>query len=248
MLSYLDVFCDQTFVQLPREEELRNVQNVCSNEEIETKHDVDSFTETISEETKPQVEKKNLPSSQTFPCDNCEKVWNWRWELKRHMRTHFRPPTKHETERNYECTDHSCKKRFRLKTDLKQHMRLHTGDNLLVCGVCQKKFTSKYAILHHVAVHTGEKPFQCAVCEKQFTQPANLRTHVKKKHGNNLNSQNRCDYCGSMLSSITSLHQHLLDIHKGHVEKGRVISDNMKMKMEPKFTASDVFIQKESAN
>ena len=127
-------------------------------------------------------------------------------------------------------------------------MRLHTGDNLLVCGVCQKRFTSKYAILHHVAVHTGEKPFQCAVCEKQFTQPANLRTHVKKKHGNNLNNQNKCDFCGLMLSSITSLHQHLLDIHKGHVEKGRVISDNMKMKMEPKFTTSDVFIQKESAN
>ena len=247
MNTDLEDFFDWTFIKIPREEEeVRNVQNVCSNAERETKNNenpIYNTTETKSE--RPQVRIK------TFPCDECDKVWNQPWELKRHKRTHARAPTKQETERDFECTDYcknliTCKKKFKFKKDLNKHMRLHTGDNLLVCGVCQKKFTSKYAILHHVAVHTGEKPFQCAVCEKQFTQPANLRTHVKKKHCNSLNNQNRCDYCGSMLSSITSLHQHLLDIHKGHVEKGRVISDNMKMKMEPKFTASDVFIQKES--
>ena len=185
MISDLDVFCAQTFVQLSREEELTLVKNVCSNEELETKDNGDSVDNlTISKKTELKVKKKTFPSSQSFPCDNCEKVWKWRWELKRHMRIHTRPPTKRETGRNYDCTDQSCNKRFRLKNDLKQHMRLHTGDNLLTCGICQKKFTSKYAILHHVAVHTGEKPFRCDLCGNQFTQPANLRTHIKNKHSN----------------------------------------------------------------
>ena len=209
---------------------LTNIQTIYSDVEKETTHNekrTDNFKETVSEKTMPKVERKNmLKSSRMFPCDNCEKVWNWRWELKRHLRVHSRPPTKQEIERNYECTDNICEKKFRLKNDLKQHMRLHTGNNLLVCDVCQKKFTSKYAILHHLAVHTGEKPFQCAMCRNQFTQPANLRTHVKNKHSisANFTKQKVCKYCGIVLASIASLHQHLLETHNEHVEKERLLS------------------------
>ena len=82
MFSYLDVFCDQTFVQLPREEELTKVQSVCSNEEIETKHDGDNFTETISEETKLKVEKKPFHTAKHFPVttvapQNSEATHEW---------------------------------------------------------------------------------------------------------------------------------------------------------------------------
>ena len=226
---------------------LTDIQIMCSDEEKETKPDenrIQHFRETLSEKTKPKVEKKKiLKTSQTFPCDNCEKVWNWRWELKRHLRSHSRPPTKQEIERNYKCADNTCGKKFRLKNDLKQHMRLHTGDNLSVCGVCQKKFTSKYAILHHVAVHTGEKPFQCAMCGNQFTQPANLRTHVKNKHSNsaNFSKQKICKYCGIVLASIANLHQHLLETHTEHVEEERLVASLENVKIEQKQTTSGVF-------
>ena len=191
-----------------------------------------------SEKTKVQIK--------TFPCDDCDKVWKWQWELKRHMRTHSRPPTKQETERNFECTGHSCNKRFRLKNDLKQHMRLHTGENLLSCDICQKKFTSKYAILHHVAVHIGAKQFQCALCGNHFTQPANLRTHVKNKHGDNTDLNNQCKYCGTVLTSITLLHKHMIDAHKGLAEKERIVSASENMKMEQNCTTSDVLRRTES--
>ena len=234
---------------------LTDIKTIYSDEEKETKPDEnrrDNFRETISEKTKPKVEKKKnmLKRSPTFPCDNCEKVWNWRWELKRHIRSHSRPPTKQEIERNYECTDNICEKKFRLKNDMKQHMRLHTGDKLLLCGVCKKKFTSKYAILHHMAVHTGEKPFQCALCRNQFTQPANLRTHVKNKHSNSADftKQKLCKYCGIVLASIANLHQHLLKTHNEHVEKERLLLSSENVKTEEKHTTSEpgVFRREES--
>ena len=82
---------------------LTDIQIMCSDEEKETKPDenrIQHFRETLSEKTKPKVEKKKiLKTSQTFPCDNCEKVWNWRWELKRHLRSHSGPQTKQEKER-----------------------------------------------------------------------------------------------------------------------------------------------------
>ena len=259
MYSDLDDFVAWTFMEVDddvplierdciAEAALTEIQTIYYDEEKGIKPEenkIQNFRETLSEKTQPEVEKKKkmLKTSRKFPCNNCEKVWNWRWELKRHLRSHSRPPTKQEIERNYECTDSTCEKKFRLKNDLKQHMRLHTGDNLSVCGVCQKKFTSKYAKLHHVAVHTGEKPFQCAMCGNQFTQPANLRTHVKNKHSNSTNftKQKLCKYCGIVLASIANLHQHLLETHNEHVEEERLVASLESVKIEEKQTSSGVF-------
>ncbi|XP_023321493.1 GDNF-inducible zinc finger protein 1 [Eurytemora carolleeae] len=101
----------------------------------------------------------------------------------------------------------------------------YLGEKVLVCSVCKKKFTTKQALLHHVVVHTGEKPFQCAVCGNKFTQPANLRTHVKKRHAYNCesNKTNKCEYCGEPHVSIVGLHQHLLEDHPQQVQEEREI-------------------------
>merc|ERR1719270_2833934 len=165
---------------------------------------------------------KKYPSKQAFPCPKCDKVWNWPWELRRHLMIHFKPQ-KLNTENSYKCPEPGCGKKFQWKRDMKQHERIHTGDKLLVCSVCHKKFTTRQALLHHVVVHTGEKPFQCAVCGNRFTQPANLRTHVKKKHNYSVesNKQNKCEYCGEPHASIVGLHQHLLEDHPQQVQEER---------------------------
>ena len=51
---------------------------------------LDSYTERAPEATTLKVAKK-YPSKQKFPCPKCPKIWNWPWELRRHLMIHFKP-------------------------------------------------------------------------------------------------------------------------------------------------------------
>lgn len=41
-------------------------------------------------DTSPQKKAKKAKSKQQFPCPKCDKVWNWPWELRRHLVMHFK--------------------------------------------------------------------------------------------------------------------------------------------------------------
>merc|ERR1712223_1668072 len=161
--------------------------------------------------------KKAKPKHQ-FPCPKCNKIWNWPWELRRHLVMHFKEKERQDASA-YKCDE--CGRGFQWKRDLAQHKRLHTGEKLLICSVCGKKFTTRQALLHHVVVHTGEKPFQCAQCGNRFTQPANLRTHMKKKHNATSIKGNKCPHCGEIFPSVIAVHQHILDDHQQIVAEER---------------------------
>merc|ERR1719312_1463530 len=202
-------------------EELYEDEEEAMENDPEAQAWLNSYTERQPEGTTLKVAKK-YPSKQKFPCPKCPKIWNWPWELRRHLMIHFKPQ-KLNTSNSFCCSEPGCEKKFQWKRDMKQHERIHTGEKLLVCSVCEKKFTTRQALLHHVVVHTGEKPFCCAVCGNRFTQPANLRTHVKKRHNYNVegNKQNKCEYCGEPHASIVALHQHLLEDHPQQVQEER---------------------------
>ena len=36
------------------------------------------------------VARAKARSKQSFPCPKCDKVWNWPWELRRHLLMHFK--------------------------------------------------------------------------------------------------------------------------------------------------------------
>lgn len=166
----------------------------------------------------PEEKPKKAKPKHQFPCPKCNKIWNWPWELRRHLVMHFKEKERQDASA-YKCEE--CGRGFQWKRDLAQHKRLHTGEKLLICSVCGKKFTTRQALLHHVVVHTGEKPFQCAQCGNRFTQPANLRTHMKKKHGGTTIKGNKCPHCGEVFPSVIAVHQHILDDHQQIVAEER---------------------------
>ena len=123
--------------------------------------------------------KAKKKEKKEYPCPKCDRIWNFPWELKRHLPTHDREQERQRASK-YKCDD--CGKGFNRAKDLTVHNRIHTGENLFDCFECGKQFPRKLEFMYHVVSHTGEKPFQCKLCENRFTQPANLRTHMKKIH------------------------------------------------------------------
>jgi len=209
-----------------------NNRSAGNNQVVEATH--------FSEVTNGQVDVKPLkPKSEgsgkkakaknQFPCPKCNKVWNWPWELRRHLVMHFKEKERQDASA-YKCDE--CGRGFQWKRDLAQHKRLHTGEKLLICSVCGKKFTTRQALLHHVVVHTGEKPFQCAVCGNKFTQPANLRTHMKKKHQITGIKGNKCPHCGEVFPSVIAVHQHILDDHQQVVAEQREVQAMERLQKE----------------
>lgn len=177
----------------------------------------------------PREEKQMYKPKNRYPCPKCPRVWNFPWELRRHVLTHYRQVERAQAS-TFKCED--CGKGFQWKRDLAQHRRLHTGEKLLVCSVCNKKFTTRQALLHHVVVHTGEKPFQCALCGNRFTQPANLRTHMKKKHEESDARTSKCPHCNENLPSIVQMHQHIIEDHQDIVADQREKQEMSRLEKE----------------
>ena len=59
-------------------------------------------------------------------------------------------------------------------------------DHKLPCNVCGKRFPNKRRLEVHAIIHTDKKPYECDQCDRAFNQLANLMTHKKKMHFNQI--------------------------------------------------------------
>ena len=73
-------------------------------------------------------------------CTVCEKTFQNKWLLKRHMKIH-------SGEKNYACN--VCGKKFREKSDLKTHSVKHTNIQRYQCNQCGKKFKWNASYRYH---------------------------------------------------------------------------------------------------
>ncbi|XP_060572450.1 zinc finger protein 271-like [Ruditapes philippinarum] len=141
-----------------------------------------------------------LPKRNTV-CVYCSKRFSIPKSLKRHI------ATVHMGVKKYECE--TCDKKYGRKQDLQCHNRQHhsspkytcvlnaVGDQVSLagmkayrCNICNKICASQIDLDRHMRKHTGEKPYVCHVCSKAFSQTSNMYTHMRMRHGLNIQKKN----------------------------------------------------------
>ncbi|XP_072769789.1 uncharacterized protein [Nerophis lumbriciformis] len=159
-----------------------------------------------------------------FQCSHCDKTFNHRKNMKRHMKIHS--PEKHIScsiccksftqnaylkrhmkihsgEKDFSCS--ICSKGF-TQRDLKIHMRTHTGEKHISCSICGKSFTHNTYLKRHMKIHSGEKDFPCSICSKGFTQKVHLKRHMST-HSEEKDFP--CSICGKGFTAKCELRRHM---------------------------------------
>lgn len=152
--------------------------------------ETDAESASATSSTKPAG---NAGAKKKYPCDLCDKSFDYKHVLQNHNRTHT-------GEKPYQCPQ--CHKRFTRDHHLKTHIRLHTGEKPFGCSVCHKRFVQVANLRRHERVHAGErlhhcghghcdsaladcaerptthaKPFDCATCGAQFRRKRHREGH-----------------------------------------------------------------------
>lgn len=135
-----------------------------------------------------------------FNCDYCGKKYRLKHLLVNHMVVHFSL---------VKCK--LCDKRIK-PLSMKSHMEhAHTKHKPVKCEICQKEFKFKKMLESHMKVH--DKKFKCIVCEKTFAKRATLLGHLERHRDKTIY---KCDICGKVCSSKTTVITHKLHIHEPH--------------------------------
>ncbi|XP_063959451.1 zinc finger protein 852-like isoform X5 [Lytechinus pictus] len=195
-------------------------------ETASSKQKSSQISSTRTEQSNPCI---NSAGEQLFTCTVCQKGYNRKHNLYRHMRLH-------SEERPHECT--YCKKRFWQSSELKRHLRIHTGQKPYLCSVCDKRFRDTSNLKAHMAAHVrkrrkhqcsfcdegfptrnlrdahsasahpSEKPYCCTECDMRFCRRGSLQAHIWRTHTAR-DKPHVCSICNKAFSHLC-----FLTIHK----------------------------------
>ena len=138
-------------------------------------------------------------------CLECNKTYNSKGSLARHLRKHGSP------EKMYRCQE--CPKVYDAKCLLKTHVETkHNRKSVGDCSLCEKSFYSDYGFRRHMRSHAGEYTHYCTVCEPRrgFQEKHDLDAHMCASHDHP--RLFICDVCVKKFSSKAALNRHCVDM------------------------------------
>ncbi|KPJ00474.1 Zinc finger protein 57 [Papilio xuthus] len=189
------------------------------------------------EEIKASVNKQR----ETYPCPQCDKRFQWRGNLARHMDSHtarakgdlvcepcnrtfsskatyeqhMKVSMRHVSENDFKYMCSECGKRFANKTRLRDHVDWdHLKNYVHKCTDCQKVFKSHTSLyLHKQNVHEKDQAGHlCHHCGKAFPNQAKLRGHVSGLHSRE--APYKCGTCNARFSWHSCLSRHVRRVHR----------------------------------
>ncbi|XP_061603644.1 zinc finger protein Gfi-1b isoform X1 [Phyllopteryx taeniolatus] len=140
--------------------------------------------------------RRSHSGTRPFGCSICKKTFGHAVSLEQHMNVHSQ-------EKSFECK--MCGKSFKRSSTLSTHLLIHSDTRPYPCQFCGKRFHQKSDMKKHTYIHTGEKPHKCQVCGKAFSQSSNLITHSRKHTGF---KPFACDICSKGFQRKVDLRRH----------------------------------------
>ena len=121
--------------------------------------------------------KKKDAEYKTFICSDCNKMFEHRWELNKHMFIHVQEPL-------FECA--TCGQKFKRRKTLVRHHEMFHDENqkLFQCKECPSTFNLKSNLTRHEKSHV-KIALKCSLCDTSFIRPDNYKRHLKRKHSSN---------------------------------------------------------------
>ncbi|XP_030744680.1 zinc finger protein 496 isoform X2 [Echinops telfairi] len=157
-------------------------------------------------------------SKKSYVCPNCGKIFRWRVNFIRHLRSRKEQEQAHEcsvcgevfsdsedldghletheTQKPYTCK--ACGKSFRLNSHLLSHMRIHLQPDRLepteekAPGPSEQKGSSPNSLLEK---SKGKLSFKCCDCGKAFQRHDHLVRHKSSSHTEDKARTFQCRYC-----------------------------------------------------
>ena len=114
-------------------------------------------------------------TKQVTICTECLKTFGNKYILKEHMKTHT-------DERNIECRQEGCDKKFKTHEVRKRHEDMHNDVKENQCELCPKLFRKKFQLALHMKRHNGVKDHLCVTCGREFVEPAGARNCKHSKN------------------------------------------------------------------
>lgn len=142
----------------------------------------------------------------TYPCTQCNKVFGKQLYLTAHV-TRQHP----NWERHYMCN--VCDKNFLLKENLAVHLASHSStETMFKCIYCKEKFSKQTDLVQHEKQHLVSGRYDCIICEQSYDSRNKLSMHFKS----HLRVKDFiCQHCGKEFLRLNSMRRHVQICHGG---------------------------------